>query len=81
MKLKKKFEKEVVVFVISPTLVLRGKFTVHMQVVLYVDVFVEVTREQVWRAFCLREYIYVLHAFFNHAVFRVLNLIEPMNNF
>ena len=32
------------IFVISPTLVLRGKFIVHMQVVLYIDVVVEVTR-------------------------------------
>ena len=34
------------IFVISPTLVLRGKFIVHMQVVLHIDVFVEVTRGQ-----------------------------------
>jgi len=42
--IKKCFGREVAIFVISPTLVLRGKFIVHMQVVLYIDVFVEVTR-------------------------------------
>lgn len=47
MKLKKSLRREVAVFVISPTLSTKGKFSVHMQVVLYVDVFVEVTREQV----------------------------------
>ena len=60
--------------------VLRGKFIVHMQVVIYVDVFVEVTGEQFWGPSVFVN-IQITNMPFSHIVLRVPSLMESNEQF